>query len=104
MKKIGVNKYYQGVENKYLLVSKILETSNNKWDNLAYVGDDINDYEVLKRAGVSACPINAPEYIKKIVDFIIPISGGNGVFRYFVEIILLPYLTQKSIEEIYGIN
>ena len=54
----------------------------------------------MKKVGLSACPINAPEYIKKLVDWIIPTKGGDGAFRHFVEKYLLDEeLLDKAIEK-----
>ena len=104
MKKLNIKECYQGVTDKYELISKILKNKKMEWTNLAYVGDDINDYKVLKNAGISACPKTAPEYIKEVVDFIIPVKGGDGVFRYFVENILLPEISNKSVIDIFGLD
>jgi len=61
---------------------------NINWNEVAYIGDDINDFMVLKKVGISACPSSAPSYIKEIVDWALIKSGGEGVFREFVEKIL----------------
>ena len=55
---------------------------------VAYIGDDINDIQLLKKVGLSAAPNNAPKYIKDKVDFVTSKNGGEGAFREFVEIII----------------
>ena len=55
---------------------------------VAYIGDDINDIQLLKKVGLSATPNNAPKYIKDKVDFVTSKKGGEGAFREFIEIII----------------
>ena len=55
------------------------------WDEIAYIGDDINDIKLLQKVGLSATPAQAPHYIKKIVDVVLRKEGGKGAFREFVE-------------------
>jgi len=56
-------------------------------DNLAYIGDDINDIELLKKASWSACPSDAHEDVKKVCDYVCQAKGGEGVFREVAEIL-----------------
>ena len=55
---------------------------------IAYIGDDMNDLEIMKRVGFSACPKNAVKEIIKISNFVCKKNGGDGAFREFVDHIL----------------
>ena len=55
---------------------------------VAYVGDDINDIPMLDAVGFSACPANAPDYVKSHAVHVLKKNGGDGAFREFVEYIL----------------
>ena len=57
-------------------------------NNLAFIGDDVNDIPLLQAAGFSACPSDAVSDVKKITNYVSGISGGNGVFREVAEMIL----------------
>ena len=57
-------------------------------EDVAYIGDDLGDVELLKNVGISATPNSAPEYIKKSAQMVMTKNGGEGVFREFVEKIL----------------
>ena len=58
-------------------------------DSVAYIGDDINCFELLSAAGLPACPIDAMQPIKEIANIrILSKKGGEGVFREFVAYIL----------------
>lgn len=86
--KLKIEHLYLGVKNKILVLENLMSELGIEWQDVAYIGDDINDYLVLEKVGCSACPDNAPEYIKSIVDFVIPVKGGDGAFRAFVELML----------------
>ena len=84
-KKLNIQHCYLGVSNKLAVVGGIIKELGIDWHQVAYIGDDINDIEVLKKVGLSACPSNAPYYIKEIVDWPLDVEGGKGAFRCFVE-------------------
>tara|TARA_Y100000385_G_scaffold261526_1_gene292341 strand:+ start:5924 stop:6448 length:525 start_codon:yes stop_codon:yes gene_type:complete len=86
--KLKVDYLFLGCKNKVETIEKLLKNLKLDWSDLAYIGDDINDYRVLEKSGYSACPINAPDYIKEIVVDVLQCKGGDGAFRKFVENIL----------------
>lgn len=87
--KLGIEILFMGVKNKLLIVEELCLKLNISMDEVAYIGDDVNDILVLKNVGISACPISAPNYVKKCTNLILTKEGGNGVFREFVEEILM---------------
>lgn len=86
--KLQIQHVFTGVSNKLMVAEKLISELDICWNEVAFIGDDINDYQLLVKVGVSACPLQAPEYIKEIVDHVLPIKGGDGAFRTFVELIL----------------
>lgn len=86
--KLKMDYIFVGVKDKVSLVEGIVKELNVNWEEVAYIGDDINDYRLLLKVGLSACPQSAPDYIKKIVDWKLRKNGGEGVFREFVERII----------------
>ena len=64
-RKLGIDYLYQGVDNKLIVAQKICEQLNLGLEEVAYIGDDINDIELLRSVGKSFCPSSAPEYVKK---------------------------------------
>lgn len=88
-KKLKIDFLFQGVKNKHKVVEDLIKKLNINFSDVAYIGDDINDLKLLRAVGFSACPNNSPEYIKSKVDKIMSKSGGDGVFREFVEFILI---------------
>jgi len=78
----------QGVKNKADYLKTFATQNNLLSENIAYIGDDLNDLLAMRFAGVSACPKNAAQEIKDYCDFIINANGGDGAVREFIEIIL----------------
>ncbi|PWL39849.1 acylneuraminate cytidylyltransferase [Flagellimonas aquimarina] len=87
--KLKMEHIYLGVKDKVDIIGGLAEELGVEWGSIAYLGDDINDYHVLKRVGLSACPSSAPEYIRKVVKWKLTKKGGEGVFREFIEKILV---------------
>jgi 3-deoxy-D-glycero-D-galacto-nononate 9-phosphatase len=86
--KLKVDYLFQGVKNKLEVVQTLCKKLNITLEDVAYIGDDLNDVELLKNVGISATPSSAPEYIQKIASFSTEKNGGGGAFREFVERIL----------------
>jgi 3-deoxy-D-glycero-D-galacto-nononate 9-phosphatase len=84
-KKLNIPHLFMGVKNKVAVASKLCEELGISLQEVAYIGDDINDIQLLRLVGLSATPLNAPDYVKEIVHQVIPIRGGEGAFRFFVE-------------------
>jgi YrbI family 3-deoxy-D-manno-octulosonate 8-phosphate phosphatase len=55
---------------------------------MAYIGDDVNDIELLKKVGFSAVPADSINEVKEISDYICKTNSGQGVFREIVDLIL----------------
>jgi YrbI family 3-deoxy-D-manno-octulosonate 8-phosphate phosphatase len=91
--KLKIKHYFLGIKDKVKVAKDLIDELGISWEEVAYVGDDINDIQLLKKVGLSACPINSPEYIKELVNWVIPTKGGDGVFRHFVE----KYLKEKKL-------
>jgi len=89
-KKLKVDYLYQGaVSNKLDIINEICRQENIGLENVAYIGDDINDYQALSQVGLKACPNDAVSKIKGINEIIILESkGGCGAVREYAELIL----------------
>lgn len=87
-KELGIKYIYQGVESKVDALEEILNNLEFNLDETIYIGDDINDIEVMKRVKYCACPIDAANEVKEISNIISSKEGGNGAVREIIEIIL----------------
>src|SRR5882762_7048023 len=79
--KLGIVELHLGVKDKLGKLSEILERKQLQWSQIAYIGDDVNDLEVLEAAGISACPADAMDPVARIVDYVCQNRGGYGAFR-----------------------
>ncbi|MEJ2507217.1 MAG: HAD hydrolase family protein, partial [Ignavibacteriaceae bacterium] len=53
-----------------------------------FIGDDVNDLDIMKLVGFSAAPADAMSYAKEVADFVCQAKSGNGAFREFAELII----------------
>ena len=58
------------------------------WEECAYMGDDLSDYEVLQKVGLASAPAQAEEIIKQNVHFVASRRGGDGAVRDLANLIL----------------
>jgi len=87
-KKMKIKELMDGVKNKELVLDKICKKYRVSSDEIAFIGDDINDMDLLKKVGFSACPKDAMEQVRKICDYTCQTVGGKGAFRELVELVL----------------
>ena len=86
-KDLGITHIYQGVHNKDEILHQILDQENLTMKNVAAIGDDLNDYKMLKAVGLSFVPADASQYVKSIANVICTKNGGNGAVREMLEYI-----------------
>ena len=96
----AITHLYQGVHNKDEVLQKILDQENLSWEQVAVIGDDVNDYKMLKKAGLSFAVGDAVEDIKSLVNVVCKNNGGDGAVREMIEYIL-QYDNQKSLKELW---
>ena len=74
-----------GVSNKVEGINKIAEKEGFSLQNVLYVGNDLNDYQVMQLCGHTACPADSHIAIKGISDIVLKTKGGEGVVREILE-------------------
>ena len=94
VKKISIVDLYSGIFDKKKILAKILAKYNVKKDEIAYIGDDVNDIEIMKLVGFSASPSDGNIEVKKITDYVCSSKGGEGAFREMADLILKLKKTQ----------
>lgn len=87
-KKLNIKEVYYNEKDKLSRIQYLLEKYNLKMENIAYIGDDINDLSVLKKVGLSAMPCQSPILNSFTPDIITKTKGGEGSFRELADIIL----------------
>ena len=86
--KLKVDYCYLGVKDKLSVVKNLCKELSITLAQVAYIGDDLNDMDVLSKVGFAGVPVSAPEYVKQLANVPLSKKGGEGVFREFVEVII----------------
>ena len=79
---------FQGIDSKKDKLLKYCQEININLSQVAYVGNDINDYDAMAISGFAFCPADAHQNIKEIADHILLTNGGNGVIRELFDVLL----------------
>lgn len=85
---LGVDIVYQGINDKKKAIMDILNQLEVAPVHTAYIGDDINDLPAFEIAGLSACPADGVNELKKEADYVCESEGGRGAFRELADLIL----------------
>ena len=86
--RMKIEKLYDGIVDKEAILEKICKTFSVSVEEIAYIGDDVNDLTLLKRVGLSGAPNDAIEDAKEISHYTCKCRSGNGAFREFADVIL----------------
>ncbi|MFO0493960.1 MAG: KdsC family phosphatase [Flavobacteriia bacterium] len=86
---LGIQFCHVGREPKIDVLTKHCADLGIGLENVAIIGDDINDLDVIRKIGFSACPSDAVAVVKTHVDIILTKKGGEGCVREFVDAYLL---------------
>lgn len=82
---LGIQNCIVTRENKIDVLRTLLQELNLDFDQVAMIGDDVNDLEVMSSIGVSACPSDAVNEIKSISHIHLAKKGGEGCVREFFD-------------------
>ncbi len=88
MKDLGVKEVHTGIDDKITLMKDLCKKHNVNLEEVAYMGDDINDLECMKIAGTTAVPNDAEDSVKEIADYTMQRNGGYGAVRDFCNMII----------------
>jgi len=90
-RELKIEHYYQGVDNKKEVLEELLQKLDISMENVAAIGDDLNDLSMLKAAEIAFVPQDASSYVDKVADVILTKKGGEGAVREMIE-----YLIKKE--------
>jgi 3-deoxy-D-manno-octulosonate 8-phosphate phosphatase (KDO 8-P phosphatase) len=86
--KLNIKELHLGIKDKLLVLDEIIKKRKISLNEIAYIGDDVNDLGIMERVGLTASPADAMDMVKQQVHFICSQNGGNGCFREFAELII----------------
>ena len=84
VEKLKIN-FIDSAKDKKLALKQFLHKENISFENVAFIGNDLNDLIPMMMCHYSFCPKDSPKQIKKIANEVIPVKGGKGVLRYVYE-------------------
>lgn len=84
----GLKHVYIGIHDKLSLFHKLVDESHLDPSKTLYMGDDLNDYAIMKAVKVAACPLDAATEIKEIAHIVTGTKGGEGCVREIMETVL----------------
>lgn len=95
-KELHIEHFYQGVDNKREVLEKLLEKLDLSMNNVAAIGDDLNDLSMLKSVKISFVPRDASAYVDKIANVILTKKGGDGAVREMIENLIVKEGLEKK--------
>lgn len=99
-KKLQIDYLFLGVKNKVSVAQSLCDELKIDLRDVAYIGDDINDMQLLKKVGWAGVPASASKYVKDLATIQLTKRGGEGVFREFVEKLLTIDTVRNIINEV----
>ncbi len=84
-KTLKIDWAYVGTDPKLGILEKWCKEMKISLNQVAYIGDDVNDREIIQSVGLTACPADAIKSIREIVDVVLTCNGGYGAIREFIE-------------------
>lgn len=95
-KEMNASFVYSGIIKKELELSKICKRFNLTNEEIAYIGDDVNDVELMRRVGFSITPKDGNEYAKQVANYVCKAGGGEGAFREVIDLVLSARFPNKT--------
>ena len=86
--KLKITELHLGIKDKPARLREILSRTGLAAGQIAFIGDDTNDVEILQLVGLSACPGDATSFARAVADFRCETAGGHGCFRELAEFII----------------
>jgi N-acylneuraminate cytidylyltransferase len=81
--KMGVE-VLQGLVDKAESIEQYLKQKNLSWNDVWYIGNDVNDLGAIEKAKLSICPADAVKIVRKTVDIVLKTNGGSGILSEIV--------------------
>ena len=86
--KLRLDHLFLGIADKVPVVQTLLDELALTWEQVAFIGDDVNDTALLERVGYSAVPADAIRRNRALADYVCELRGGAGCVREFAEVLL----------------
>ena len=87
-KELQIKHLYQGITDKLAMTTDLGASLGFAPEEIAYIGDDLNDLSCIEYCGLSACPSDAEPDLFPVVDYVCHHKGGEGAVREFIDYII----------------
>ena len=84
-KELKIVHLHQGIADKLSKLKEVAAALGITADEIAYIGDDVNDLDCIRYCGLTACPADAVPVVRNTVKYICTRNGGSGAVREFVD-------------------
>lgn len=103
MIEMKVDYLVQNIKDKIVYLNDFIQKENISFEEIGYLGDDLNDLAGMKLAGFSGCPADACEEIKEVCDYVSYVKGGQGAVRDIISFLLKQRGEwENAISKVYG--
>jgi 3-deoxy-D-manno-octulosonate 8-phosphate phosphatase (KDO 8-P phosphatase) len=86
--KLAVPEVHQGIDDKLTVLTRLARKYGLTLEQVAYIGDDVNDLETLRAVGFSAAPVDAMPVVLQVVHYVCAKKGGEGAVRELADLLL----------------
>lgn len=88
MTEMKVDYLVQNIKDKIAYLDDFIQREKISYEEIGYLGDDLNDLAGMQKAGFAGCPEDACEEIKEICDYVSDVKGGHGAVRDIISHLL----------------
>lgn len=99
--RLQIDDLYQGIVSKVEAIEDLMKKYSLSWEEVAFIGDDINDVPVLQKVGFAACPADGTIVNKKAAHYVTKANGGNGCVREVCDLLLALHWKGAAITELW---
>lgn len=85
---LGIDQVFLGVDDKVECLDQFAQQENLDFEQIAFMGDDLPDYQPMQKVGLAAAPQDAVPEIKKIAHYVSHLHGGNACVRDLIKQVL----------------
>ncbi|MFT4585645.1 MAG: 3-deoxy-D-manno-octulosonate 8-phosphate phosphatase (KDO 8-P phosphatase) [Gammaproteobacteria bacterium] len=82
---MGIERWYAGQAPKLQILNQWCAELDLRLNEVAYIGDDLNDIDIIQAVGLSACPADAMPKVQQFCDVVLSTKGGDGCVREFLD-------------------
>ena len=82
---LKITHLHQGISDKLSKLKEVAASLGISAEEIAYIGDDVNDLDCILYCGLTACPADAVPVVRKAVDYVCERNGGSGAVREFID-------------------